>query len=70
MPNRKIEPAHLLVVDDNKVNRMALSRSLELQGHMVETAENGKEGLEKFQTGTFDLMLLDIEMPVMNGFEV
>lgn len=70
MPNRKVEPAHLLVVDDNKVNRMALSRSLELQGHVVETAENGKEGLEKFQTGSFDLMLLDIEMPVMNGFEV
>lgn len=70
MPNRKVEPAHLLVVDDNRVNRMALSRSLELQGHVVETAENGKEGLEKFQTGSFDLMLLDIEMPVMNGFEV
>lgn len=64
------EPARLLVVDDNKVNRMALSRHLELQGHMVETAENGKEGLEKFSSGMFDLMLLDIEMPVMNGFEV
>ncbi|MEY2820411.1 MAG: adenylate/guanylate cyclase domain-containing protein [Chloroflexota bacterium] len=70
MPNLSPEPARLLVVDDNKVNRMALSRSLELQGHIVETAENGKEGLEKFRTGTFDLMLLDIEMPVMNGFEV
>lgn len=70
MSNRILEPARLLVVDDNKVNRMALSRSLELQGHLVETAENGKEGLEKFRTGTFDLMLLDIEMPVMNGFEV
>jgi len=69
MPNLSPEPARLLVVDDNKVNRMALSRSLELQGHIVETAENGKEGLEKFRTGTFDLMLLDIEMPVMNGFE-
>jgi len=70
MPNLIPEPARLLVVDDNKVNRMALSRSLELQGHIVETAENGKEGLDKFRTGTFDLMLLDIEMPVMNGFEV
>ena len=70
MSNPSTEPARLLVVDDNKVNRMALSRSLELQGHIVETAENGKEGLDKFRTGTFDLMLLDIEMPVMNGFEV
>lgn len=68
IPSR--EPARLLVVDDNKINRMTLSRSLELHGHLVETAENGKEGLEMFRTGTFDLMLLDIEMPVMNGFEV
>lgn len=70
MSNPSSEPARLLVVDDNKVNRMALSRSLENQGHIVETAENGKEGLDKFRSGTFDLMLLDIEMPVMNGFEV
>ncbi|MBE0671326.1 MAG: response regulator [Anaerolineales bacterium] len=64
------EPAHLLVVDDNKINRMLLSRSLELQGHLVETAENGKEGLEKLRSGIFDLVLLDIEMPEMDGFEV
>jgi class 3 adenylate cyclase len=70
MQNSANEPARLLVVDDNKVNRMALSRSLELQGHVVETAENGQEGLEKFRSGVYDLMLLDIEMPVMNGFEV
>ena len=63
-------PAHLLIVDDNKVNRMVLSRSLEQQGQVVETAENGREGLEKFRTGVFDLMLLDIEMPEMDGFEV
>ncbi len=70
MSNPSSEPARLLVVDDNKVNRMTLSRSLEIQGHVVETAENGREGLEMFRTGTFDLMLLDIEMPIMNGFEV
>ncbi len=64
------EPARLLVVDDNKINRMLLSRSLETHGHNVETAENGKEGLEKIRSGAFDLVLLDIEMPEMNGFEV
>ncbi len=64
------EPARLLVVDDNKINRMLLSRSLETQGHLVETAENGKEGLEKIRTGAFDLILLDIEMPEMDGFQV
>lgn len=63
-------PARLLVVDDNKINRMLLSRNLEQQGHIVETAENGQEGLERIRSGEFDLVLLDIEMPVMNGFEV
>lgn len=70
MSNPSSEPARLLVVDDNRVNRMTLSRSLENQGHVVETAENGQEGLEKIHTGTFDLVLLDIEMPIMNGFQV
>ncbi len=64
------EPAHLLVIDDNKVNRMVLSRNLEQQGHIVETAENGRDGLEKIRTQSFDLVLLDIEMPEMDGFQV
>jgi len=64
------EPAKLLVIDDNKVNRIVLSRNLEQQGHVVETAENGEEGLKKIRTQSFDLVLLDIEMPVMDGFQV
>jgi len=66
----KHEPGHLLVVDDNKVNRILLSRGLEADGHRIETAENGKEALEKLRTNAFDLVLLDIEMPVMNGYQV
>src|SRR5512133_3146863 len=66
----KQEPGRLLVVDDNKVNRILLSRGLEGNGHKVETAENGKQALEKLRTGTFDLVLLDIEMPEMNGYQV
>src|SRR5512134_76895 len=64
------EPGHLLVVDDNKVNRILLARGLESQGHKVETAENGKQALEKLRAGAFDLVLLDIEMPEMNGYQV
>jgi len=64
------DPARLLVIDDNLVNRMVLSRSLAQQGHIVETAENGKEGLDKIRTQEFDLVLLDIEMPIMDGFQV
>ncbi|HSK87846.1 MAG TPA: response regulator, partial [Anaerolineales bacterium] len=64
------EPGRLLVVDDNKVNRILLARGLEGHGHKVETAENGKQALEKLRANSFDLVLLDIEMPEMNGYQV
>ncbi len=64
------EPGYLLVVDDNKVNRILLARGLEGDGHKVETAENGKQALDKLRRDAFDLVLLDIEMPVMNGYQV
>ncbi|MBB3181692.1 adenylate/guanylate cyclase domain-containing response regulator [Variovorax sp. Sphag1AA] len=63
-------PARLLVTDDNKVNRLLMTRSLELQGHTVECAENGRVALEFLRRDSFDLMLLDMEMPEMNGFQV
>src|SRR5215216_6472116 len=64
------EAGHLLVVDDNKVNRILLSRGLESDGHKIEIAENGRQALEKLRANSFDLVLLDIEMPEMNGYEV
>jgi len=64
------EPGRLLIVDDNKVNRILLSRGVEHHGHSVETAENGVQALEMLKRGSYDLMLLDIEMPEMNGYEV
>lgn len=64
------KPGRLLVVDDNRVNRILLARGLEQQGHVVVTAENGKEGLDKLRSSPFDLVLLDIEMPEMNGYQV
>jgi adenylate cyclase len=64
------EPGRLLVVDDNRVNRILLARGLEGQGHKVETAENGKQALEKLRSDSFDLVLLDIEMPELNGYQV
>ena len=63
-------PARLLVADDNKVNRLLLARSLELQGHRVKCAENGRIALEMLRVEAFDLMLLDMEMPEMDGFQV
>ena len=64
------EPGRLLIVDDNKVNRILLARGLEGYGHKVETAENGKQALEKLRSDRFDLVLLDIEMPEMDGYQV
>jgi len=62
--------ANLLVVDDNKVNRLLLARSLELQGHRVALAENGRVALVLLRERSFDLLLLDMEMPEMDGFQV
>jgi class 3 adenylate cyclase len=62
--------ARLLVADDNKVNRLLLARSLELIGHGVATAENGRVALEMLRRESFDLMLLDMAMPELDGFQV
>ena len=62
--------ARLLVADDNKVNRLLLQRSLQLQGHQVSLAENGRVALEMLAREPFDLLLLDIAMPEMDGFQV
>ncbi|MCA0927896.1 adenylate/guanylate cyclase domain-containing protein [Ruegeria profundi] len=60
----------LLIVDDNKVNRLLLSRSVEMLGHQSEIAENGRLAMARLNKEAFDLLLLDIEMPEMDGFEV
>ncbi|HLY88109.1 MAG TPA: adenylate/guanylate cyclase domain-containing protein, partial [Acetobacteraceae bacterium] len=62
--------ARVLVVDDNKVNRLLLARSVEMQGHRAALAENGRVALEMLRREPFDLLLLDIEMPEMDGFAV
>ncbi len=64
------EPGRMLVVDDNRVNRLLLTRALEQNGHVVATADDGKMAMEMLRASPFDVILLDIDMPVMNGFEV
>ena len=63
------EKADLLVVDDNRVNRLLVARTLEQLGHRVAFAENGRQALEALRARPVDLVLLDIEMPEMNGYE-
>ena len=60
----------LLVVDDNEMNRDMLSRRLRKKGHKVEVAENGALALEMIEGADFDLVLLDIMMPGIDGYEV
>ena len=63
-------PGEILVVDDDPLNRAVLGRSLERQGHGVSTAEDGVEALAALRAGYVDLVLLDIVMPRMDGFQV
>ncbi len=62
--------ASVLVVDDDPVNRMLLSRNLERDGHRVTTAEDGRQAWETLQRDEFDVVLLDVLMPELDGCEV
>jgi adenylate cyclase len=62
--------AHLLVVDDNETNRDVLSRRLEREGYRISCAENGRQALEMVRETSFDLVLLDIMMPEIDGYQV
>jgi len=67
--DRNAGKGELLVVDDNRVNRLLVARTLEQLGHRVAFAENGRQALEALRHHPPDLVLLDIEMPEMNGYE-
>lgn len=60
----------ILVVDDDAFIRLLITSTLEEEGYIIQTAENGKQGLERVLNESFDLILLDLIMPVMDGFEV
>jgi CheY-like chemotaxis protein len=55
------------VVDDNAINRRVARSFLEQYGHTIEEAENGLKALEKLQSTPFDLVLMDIHMPELDG---
>ncbi|MEI7988570.1 MAG: fused response regulator/phosphatase [Chloroflexota bacterium] len=64
------QTADILIVDDNDDNRVLLKRRLERRGFKILTAENGREALDLIRQNRFDLILLDIMMPIMNGYQV
>jgi len=66
---RKMVKKRILVVDDEDAMRQALTRALEKRGFEVQTAANGEEAVEKSERGEYAMVLMDIKMPIMNGFE-
>jgi class 3 adenylate cyclase len=63
-------PGTILIADDNRVNRLLLARGLERQGHTVVFAEHGGEALDLLRRQRFDLILLDVVMPGLDGYGV
>ena len=61
---------HILVVEDNRLLRLKLENRLQQQGHIVSLAENGVQALNMMRSEAFDLVLLDILMPEMDGYQV
>jgi PAS domain S-box-containing protein len=62
-------PLRILVVEDNPVNRLLATRLVEKHNHRVTAAANGREALERLESETFDCVLMDVQMPVMDGLE-
>ena len=65
-----VAPGTVLVADDNRMNRLLFGRSLEQQGHTVVFAENGREALDLLRQRRFDVLLLDVLMPELDGYRV
>lgn len=63
----EIAAKNILVIEDNPVNQRVVERLLQKDGHTVSLANNGQEGVEAVQNGQFDIVFMDIQMPVMDG---
>ncbi|QLG89767.1 response regulator [Chitinibacter bivalviorum] len=64
-----LKPLSILLVEDNPTNRLVASKILEVAGHQVYTAENGAQAVAMVQAQGFDVILMDVQMPVMDGLE-
>ena len=66
---RKHKSLNILLAEDNKINQKVAIKTLESFGHTVELSETGVSEVEKFRNGNFDLILMDVEMPELDGIE-
>ncbi|HTL47095.1 MAG TPA: PAS domain S-box protein [Verrucomicrobiae bacterium] len=67
---KKSGSLHILIAEDNKVNQLVAQRLLERRGHRPKIAEDGRKALEMINQERFDLVLMDIQLPEMDGYEV
>jgi CheY-like chemotaxis protein len=65
---QKVASRRILLVEDNPVNQMLVVRLLEKRGHSVKVAANGHEAVAAAESESFDIVLMDVQMPVMDGF--
>ena len=63
-----VRGAKILLVEDNDINQQVARELLELEGFFVDLANNGLEGIEKLKHNTYDLVLMDLQMPVLDGY--
>jgi len=70
MKNDRMETPHILVAEDDTHIRNGLIDTLESEGYRTTPAKNGKDAVDFFEAGTFDLVLLDIMMPTLSGYDV
>jgi len=68
-PGRRGEPLRLLLVEDNPTNQKLTVRLLQRRGHHVEVADNGQEAVGMLEGHRFDMVLMDVQMPVMDGMQ-
>jgi CheY-like chemotaxis protein len=65
---KQIRGARILLVEDNEINQQVAQEILEGEGFVVEIANNGQEGVDMVQASDYDIVLMDIHMPVMDGY--
>lgn len=66
----KVNPPKIIIIDDDLALHRVFTRILQKEGYIVETAETGKEALEKIQNAIFDVALIDVKLPDVNGLDL
>ncbi len=66
---RRQKVLHILLAEDNKINQKVAIKTLESFGHTIDLAENGNQVLDKYKSGSYDIILMDVEMPELDGIE-